>query len=52
MTSSTSTPQDALRRPKPGWWTCRLCVPNIHERGGMADLQAHYLREHWREVKP
>lgn len=49
MSPSTTRPQDALRRP--GWWTCRVCVPPTRERGGMADLQAHYLREHYREVK-
>ena len=51
MSPSTNPPQDAYKRPKPGWWTCMICVPRVHERGGMADLEAHYNREHSREVK-
>ena len=36
--------------PRPGWWTCFLCQPNVHERGGQSAFMAHYLREHYREV--
>jgi len=37
--------------PRPGWWTCYLCSPPVHDRGGQAQWMAHYLREHCREVK-
>ena len=37
--------------PRPGWWTCWLCKPPVHDRGGMKDWRAHYMREHWVEVK-
>jgi hypothetical protein len=49
MSPSTSTPQDAFKRP--GWWTCYLCVPNVHERGGQSAFYTHYLATHWVEVK-
>ena len=52
MSPSTSTPQDAFRRPKPGWWTCKICQPNVHDKGGQEAFMAHYNREHYREVKP
>jgi hypothetical protein len=38
--------------PRPGWFTCRICVPNVHERGGMDAFYAHYLATHYLEVKP
>jgi len=38
--------------PRPGWWTCFLCQPNVHDRGGQSAFYAHYLREHYVEVKP
>lgn len=50
MSPSTSKPQDAFKVVRPGWWTCRLCQPPVHERGGWAAWMAHYLREHYREV--
>lgn len=51
MSPSTSTPQDAFKgAPRPGWWTCFVC--QVHDRGGQAAFYAHYLREHFREVKP
>ena len=37
---------------RPGWWTCRICVPNVRERGGMDAFMAHYLAAHYREVTP
>jgi hypothetical protein len=36
--------------PRPGWWTCRVCVPNVHDRGGQSAFYAHYLATHWVEV--
>jgi len=48
MSPSTSTPQDAYKGVLPlGWWTCKACVPNIHDRGGQAAFYAHYNREHY-----
>jgi len=38
--------------PRPGWWTCFVCQPNTHDRGGQAAFMAHYLATHWVEVKP
>ena len=35
--------------PRPGWWTCHLCKPPVHDRGGQAAWMAHYMREHWTE---
>jgi len=32
--------------PRPGWWTCRICVPNIHDRGGQAAFYQHFNRLH------
>ena len=36
---------------RPGWWTCRICVPNVHERGGMDAFYRHWLATHYVEVK-
>ena len=36
--------------PRPGWWTCKLCRPPVHDRGGQAAFYAHYLATHYREV--
>jgi hypothetical protein len=38
--------------PRPGWWTCKVCAPNVRERGGMDEFYRHYLATHWVEVKP
>jgi hypothetical protein len=46
---STSTPQDAFRRPSPGTYTCHVC--NVHDKGGQQEFNAHYLREHYHEAK-
>lgn len=50
--SVTRTPaygfsSDDSENTRPGWWTCFLCQPNVHERGGMDALNAHYMREHY-----
>jgi len=37
--------------PRPGWWTCRICQPNIRERGGQAAFYAHWNRVHGSEAK-
>ena len=57
MNPSISTPQDAFKgATRPGWWTCFLCSPPVHDQGGQSAWMAHYLRKHWtehyREVKP
>lgn len=50
MSPSTTTPQDAYKGfVRPGWFTCRVCIPNLHERGGQAAFYAHWLREHHTE---
>jgi hypothetical protein len=49
---STSTPQDAFRRPDPGTYTCHVCIPNVHDKGGQREWMAHYTREHYHEPKP
>ena len=46
MSPSTSTPQDAFKVPKPGWFTCYLCKPPVHDRGGQAAFYAHWNRLH------
>jgi hypothetical protein len=46
VSPSTSTPQAAFRRPNPGTYTCRICQPNVKERGGWDAYYAHYNREH------
>ena len=46
MSPSTSTPQDAFRRPDPGHWTCLLCTPNVHDKGGQQEFNSHYNRVH------
>ena len=51
MSPSTSTPQEAYKAPRPGWWTCRICIPNIRERGGWDAYYAHYNREHYQPPK-
>ena len=52
MSPSTSTPQDAYKgAARPGWWTCKICQPSIHDRGGQEAFMAHYNREHNREAK-
>jgi len=52
MSPSTSTPQDAFRgAPRPGWWRCFLCDPNVEDRGGKTEWNAHYLRLHYTEPK-
>ena len=51
MSPSTNPPQNAFRRPDPGTWTCFLCQPNIHDKGGQREWMAHYVRLHSREVK-
>jgi len=33
--------------PRPGWWRCFLCDPNVEDRGGEPDWRSHYLRLHW-----
>ena len=52
MSPSTSVPKDAFHLPKQGIWTCYLCSPPVHDRGEQTAWMAHYLREHYREVKP
>jgi len=37
---------------RPGWWTCHLCQPPVHDRGGQAAFYAHWNRLHSTEVKP
>ena len=37
--------------PRPGWWTCKVCVPNVHERGGQAEFYRHWFAVHFVEVK-
>jgi len=32
--------------PCPGWWTCYLCKPPVHDRGGQAAFYAHWNRLH------
>jgi len=32
---------------RPGWFTCKVCVPNVHERGGQAEFYAHWMTEHY-----
>jgi len=49
---STSTPQDAFRRPNPGTYTCMVCVPNVSDKGGQREFNAHYVREHYTPTKP
>jgi len=51
MSPSTSVPKDAFHVPKQGSWSCFLCQPPTHDRGGQSAFMAHYLREHYREVK-
>lgn len=52
MSPSTSTPQDAFKGAKrPGWWTCRVCTPAVHERGGQRDFYSHWNRVHGTEAK-
>jgi len=50
MSPSSSKPQDAFKRP--GWWTCRVCIPNVHDRGGQAEFYRHWNRLHGTEAKP
>jgi len=50
MSPSTTVPQDAFKGARPGWWTCKVCVPNVHDRGGQSAFYVHYNREHCREV--
>jgi len=51
MSPSTTKPERAFRRPDPGTWTCFICRPNVHDKGGQSAWMAHYCREHYREVK-
>jgi len=52
MSPSTSTPQDTFKGAKrPGWFTCMVCVPNVHDRGGQSAFYRHWLATHWVEVK-
>ena len=37
--------------PRPGWWTCYLCSPPVHDRGGQAAFYAHWNRVHGSEAK-
>jgi len=37
--------------PRPGWWTCWLCKPPVHDRGGQAAFYAHWNRLHSTEGK-
>jgi hypothetical protein len=46
---SSDDSQDKPTTPRPGWWTCHLCQPPVHDRGGQAAWMAHYMREHWVE---
>jgi len=52
MSPSTNPPQDAFKVARPGWWTCHLCVPPVHDRGGQAAFYAHWNRLHSTEAKP
>lgn len=46
MSPSTTKPQDSYRIH--GTWTCFICQPNVHDRGGQHEFMRHYLREHYR----
>jgi len=47
MSPSTSTPQDAYRIR--GTWHCTIC--GERGKGGIREVEAHYLREHWQPPK-
>ena len=51
MSPSTSVPKDAFHLPKQGSWTCFVCVPNVHDRGGQVAFYAHWNRLHSTEAK-
>ena len=51
MSPSTSPPERAFWRPDPGTWTCLICVPNVHDKGGQREFYSHFNPEHYREVK-
>jgi len=47
MSPSTTVPQDAFKgAPRPGWFTCRVCVPHVRERGGQAEFYRHFNKLH------
>ena len=46
MSPSTNPPQNAFRRPDPGTWTCLICTPNVHDKGGQREFYSHFNREH------
>lgn len=48
---SSDDSQDQPTTPRPGWWTCHLCQPPVHDRGGQAAFYAHYNRVHGSEVE-
>jgi len=47
MSPSTSTPQDAYRIR--GTWHCTIC--GERGKGGINEVEAHYLREHYQPPK-
>lgn len=47
MSPSTSTPQDAYKIR--GHWHCTIC--DARGKGGIREIEAHYLREHYQLPK-
>lgn len=52
MSPATFTPDAFKGAARPCWWTCKVCIPNVHDKGGQSAFYAHYLREHYSEDTP
>jgi len=46
MSPSTNPPERAFRRPDPGTWTCLVCRPVVHDKGGQREFYSHWNRTH------